>query len=114
MNTFHYNIIIVALVIFLLFMVYVLLLLYSNKKNNAYPPFMSQCPDYWIYDSINKNCTPNSESKNVGTLKTIKDKTVSLGNIVGNASLSTMRCAKKLWANINGIEWSGVSNYNGC
>lgn len=113
MNRFHYNIIIVALVIFSLFMVYVLLLLYSNKKNNPYPPFMSQCPDYWIYDSSSKTCTPNKESKNVGTLKTT-DKIVSLGNIVVNASLSTVRCAKKLWANVNGIEWSGVSNYNGC
>lgn len=39
----------------------------------------------------------------------------SWNTIYGNAYVGkTVRCAKRQWANENGIVWDGITNYNGC
>ena len=108
MNTFHYNIIKVAVGTFVIFILVCILTLYSNNKNTTFPPFISQCPDYWQYNSIDKTC--NSPDSNVNTNGNVKSFDIK---ILENATISSIKCKKKIWANSNGIEWSGISNYNG-
>ena len=94
---------IVGLFLLILCLVGIGLLMQKQSINSRYPLQSNTCPDLWTLSSDSKNC-------NVGN--------TNVGNIsVSSISLSNMgytTCDKKRWAKTNGIEWDGVSNYNGC
>jgi hypothetical protein len=108
MNTFHYNIIKVAVGVFIIFILICALTLYSINQNHTFPPFISQCPDYWTYNSNEKKCYPP-----VSKINTNDQQSFDV-NILGNATISSVKCKKHEWAVSNNIEWSGISNYKGC
>jgi hypothetical protein len=126
-----YIIVISVLIVFLIIVLsyYGIVLQKKVKESKGYPPQPpSDCPDYWTLN-VDKTCAiPTSSSKNTGSIygndNQIKLNTNSTygynnGNIDFNnkawsAGGTNAVCNKKKWANVNGIVWDGVTNYNGC
>jgi hypothetical protein len=143
-SNFYYIVVIIAIIIFILLLTYIGILMNKKSNNKQeFPPTQNSCPDYWNVDSSNpKMCIiPASGGKNVGdsysyTNNVTKLKGTGRANTYGlttkangtltdpvnvdfsNSSWSTTgvsaTCAKKRWADIHGIIWDGVSNYNKC
>ena len=104
------------------------------QTTNLYPPTQNACPDYWEIDSSDPtHCRPVGDTNRGSIVRTTAaDGTATLsspvmGNVLtsGNtwvdtakvgttySSLSTV-CSKKRWADLQGVVWDGVTNYNGC
>ena len=112
MDTFRYNIIKIAVGTFTFFMCFCLYVFYVNSKTQNFPPYVSQCPDYWKYDSNAKKCY--ADGLNLGNDTKVKEINLTSYNFnkLNKNSLSSFKCFKKEWANRNNIQWSGISNYN--
>lgn len=108
------------------------------QTTNLYPPTQNACPDYWEIDSSDPtHCRPVGDTNRGSIVITASGGTITVssptaGNVfttptatnrntwvdtskVGTtySSLSTV-CSKKRWADLQGIVWDGVTNYNGC
>lgn len=71
----------------------------------------------WAYDSAFSGTAPNNRLK----VERIANKSyVRLNGTDADAAFQklypgrSVRCAKKRWAELNGITWDGISNYNAC
>lgn len=102
----------IVLIVFLLILVVALILIgiKMNKKiNNNWPPYVANCPDYWLdLGGDGSQCFNNKElgSCNIPiseTDKNTKDFTVSA--YTGSDGL----CKKKKWANACGVAWDGIN-----
>ena len=127
-----YIIVISILIIFLIIVLsyYGIVLQKRVKEIKVYPPQPpSICPDYWTLNPDGKCKIPDSSSKNAGAiygnnnevnLNTNNTYGYTDGGIIdfnnnGWSSGGTNAvCNKKKWANVNGIVWDGVTNFNGC
>jgi hypothetical protein len=143
-SNFYYMVVIIAIIIFILLLTYIGLLMSKKSNNSQeFPPTQNSCPDYWNVDSSNpKICmVPSSGGKNTGDAYSYTNNVTNFvgtgrGNTYGltttinasktdavkvdfsNSSWATTgvseTCAKKRWADVHGIIWDGVSNYNKC
>jgi hypothetical protein len=129
----------IAVVLLIIILTYIGLTL-KNKNGNkvTFPPVESKCPDYWEYTG-NACVVPEKDAINTGSvydangvllLNTVSTFGLTTGNsISGTTSYSnyidfnnaawnslglTSVCQKQKWASMYGIQWDGVSNYNGC
>ena len=101
----------------------------DDDKSVTFPPVETQCPDYW--EAIQETEPANTDTGDAAYTY-VKCKPVSDVN-TGNRQASGEHaytsdavdfyskktkyktiCDKKNWANLNGISWDGVSNYNKC
>ena len=98
-----------------------IIMLFTKNNNQVYPPTSSKCPDYWTLGSDGVTCT--SSGINNGTITATGGPVTSVNNNVIKLNLSdssftqrgmTQTCGQKRWANLNKVEWDGVSNYNKC
>ena len=137
-SNFYYMVVIIAIIILILLLTYIGLLM-KKKSNNRqeFPPVQNSCPDYWGVDSSNpKKCiVPASGGKNTGDIyingstNTLSasgsGRRTSYGLADDKSSIDfshskwaktgvSSTCAKKRWANVHGILWDGVANYNRC
>jgi hypothetical protein len=138
MEWFYFIVIVVAIILLIIMLAYIGTRMVSNKKtgqgSSVFPPVKNNCPDLWKSKAVGNTvyCTiPASTESNVGDLytngkkdsvnfnigtilNTGEDKAVAFS--VDNANTSGMSgdCAKKKWANMHGISWDGISNYNQC
>jgi len=135
---FYSIVVIIAIIILISVLTYIGILI-SKKSNNDrdFPPIQNSCPDYWSVDSKNPNICiiPKAGIKNTGDIydgarvNTLSSNTSGASKTFGlNAENTTIdfsnggwsttgvtaTCAKKRWANIHGILWDGVANYNKC
>lgn len=143
-SNFYYIVVIIAIIILILLLTYIGLLMKKKSNNRQeFPPVQNSCPDYWGVDSSNpKKCiVPANGGKNTGdaytyTNNVTKLKATGRGKTHGlettlngtntdpvsidfsNSSWAktgvSETCAKKHWANVHGILWDGVANYNRC
>lgn len=98
-----YNItLFIALAILIICLIGIGILMQYQNAGMKFPVHPNICPDLWNISSDNTICTPHDQSVNVGIL-TDKKYTPS-SNI----------CTNYQWTKQNGINWDGVSNYNGC
>ena len=135
MDSFYTIVLSVAIIILIALLTYVGIQI-TDKKNSLshYPNSSRECPDYWQVGSDGKSCIiPNSKAKNVGSI--YNENGTLLLNSPGQSTtkgLSSDRsainfsdsswtsggegvtCGVKTWANKYGIEFDGISNYNGC
>ena len=76
----------------------------DEDETTTFPPVETQCPDYWEANDEGKCVVPQTINKGglvAGTAMNLKEDYKTI-------------CDKKNWANLNGISWDGVSNYNKC
>jgi hypothetical protein len=119
METFHLVVLSVAIVLLILVLVFIGILMSKGETNLAYPPSYGTCPDYWTIATDGSKCiVPTYQSSlNLGSMY---DQTQQLTASVSSAPGYsydpgwTGICSKKSWANMLGIVWDGVSNYNEC
>tara|TARA_B110000858_G_scaffold168013_1_gene196267 strand:+ start:501 stop:803 length:303 start_codon:yes stop_codon:yes gene_type:complete len=93
--TFQRNVLTIAIVLFVLLLLFIASMMNNAKNNQAYPPELSDCPDYW-------------QALNDGTCQNVND----LGNSTVPIQDFSKKSAKERcnWSKINGIEWDGISN----
>lgn len=123
MNSFNMIVLTVAVVFLILILTAVgIIMLYTKNNNQVYPPTSSTCPDYWKLGADRVTCT--SSGINEGTLSTTGG---GMLKTAGGPPMkfestdtsflklgTTQTCGQKRWANMNKVEWDGVSNYNKC
>lgn len=129
----------IAIILLILVLTYVGIIMQNAKHTGkvVFPPVESKCPDYWEYTG-NSCVVPVSGSMNTGSIYN-GNNTLLINNgntfgfttgnsITGNSisayvdfndkSWSSLGlsgvCQKQKWANMYGIQWDGVSNYNSC
>jgi hypothetical protein len=132
MDFFYISVIFVAIVLLIIVLTFIGIQMKSNTgTNQAFPPSMSDCPDYWQMDMYGNCMIPSRGAKNSGTLydstnnlKADSSNTAGFGkrgsdkyinfNASGWVGNSSAICTKRQWTSNNGIFWDGVTNYNKC
>lgn len=126
-----YIIVLSILTIFLIIVLsyYGIVLQKRVKDNITFPPQPpSVCPDYWTLNSDGSCKIPDSGSKNTGSIYGANNQvnlntnstygyingTVDFNNNGWSSGGTNAVCNKKKWANVNGIVWDGITNFNGC
>lgn len=141
MPSFYLIAVIVAVIFLIICLTVVGILMKYQNAGQTFPPAAQSCPDGWKIDLCG-NCGVNvTNSLNKGRLGAItgvdlssnspyfnsytfpstyanpgQNRTNLVGDISINFSLPNATwtiCQQKNWANRYGIEWDGVSNYNG-
>ena len=98
-----YNIaLFIALVILIVCLIGIGILMQYQNAGMKFPVHPNICPDLWNINSDNTICTPHDQRVNVGP-----------SNLT-SYTLTNNICTNHQWAKKNGINWDGVSNYNGC
>jgi hypothetical protein len=92
----------VASVLLILTLAFIGYLLYQAKSNTAYPPEISECPDYWKVTGL-LQCE-NVQNLGNGTCEKMKD--FSSVEWQGQSGMKK----KKEWANMCGVVWDGITN----
>ena len=138
MDPFYSYVAIGTLVLLIAILVVIGVMMSKMKSADVYPPMQNACPDYWDVSGNTGYCGfPASGGKNRGTvtadsadankisatqawapkLGLTDGKWLKLGDSANwskvYSGLSEI-CAKKRWAENNGIVWDGITNYNAC
>lgn len=95
----------VLLVIILFIMGYLM-----NKKTSdmKWPPYVANCPDYWLDLSSNGSRCYNQHSLGTCAIPTATDKnTVDFTASIYTGSEG--KCNKKKWATNCGVTWDGIT-----
>ena len=138
MPSFYLIAVIIAVVLLILCLTGVGILMKYQNAGQVFPPAAQVCPDGWTIDvstcGVKIGTTPNN-----GRLGSIKYSDLSanspyqlnsyslpanylISSTIGDADISVnftlpakiwTTCQQKNWANKYGIEWDGISNYNG-
>jgi hypothetical protein len=128
MDKFYTYVVIVAFVILVLALIGLGVILQNQDKGEVFPPIQSKCPDGWMTTA--SGCYIDS-SKNIGTfiktnLTAADQKYLLSSNGAGAIKTAVgasyelvfkpeaLPCDKRKWANMHGILWDGISNYNQC
>jgi len=126
MDVFYIIVSVTALVTLIVFLTFIGIKMTHNKTataDNPYPPTKSSCPDYWTM--YNGRClVPSYGTRNTGSITQSsvnlipgyrsQDNTVDFNDPKWTSIGGTAICNQKKFANMSGIVWDGVSNYNGC
>jgi len=134
MDYFYIIVLTIAVVLLILILTYVGLLMKSTTSSQtSFPPTVNSCPDYWTSGIDLSSCAiPATGSKNIGSIYGTNGRLVlttapsdtpgyksNNNDIVFSSELwsvggSNTICKQKTWANKYGIQWDGISNFNGC
>jgi hypothetical protein len=116
-NNFQKIVLMIAIVMFILVMIFVGSVLYQNKFSGAFPPIVSECPDYWI-DKQMSLTDPDADSDQVKTSQSCFN-TKNLGNTSCSKTMdftgnfwqgSDGACNKYKWAKGCDLTWDGITN----
>lgn len=108
MNYFQKIILIIAIVILIISLILIGFSI-DSTKNNAWPPIVPNCPDYWIVDGSGNN-TKCINVKDLGTCQPFAgDKHLIMNFNEAPYSGSEGTCAKYTWANNCNLAWDGIN-----
>ena len=106
----------VAIIVFILLLIFIGSVLYQNKYGSAFPPIVSNCPDYWL--DMEEDTGTNQDGDNSKT----KVKCFNAKNL-GNKSCQKVMdfssdmwsgsdgaCRKYKWAKACDLTWDGITN----
>ena len=81
--------------------------MYKQRSSFAYPPIISDCPDYWEIDGT--MCKKPVDNTGLST-NTSWPTNVNFGTPIykGNNGL----CEKQKWAKVYNVTWDGITNNN--
>jgi hypothetical protein len=133
MDYFYFTISIIAIVLLIIILTFFGLMMQKRNKGAPFPPIANPCPDYW---KVNENgtCSPTikSDKDGVKTYFNTGSLSIPLTKSADSAPYATESntfdpqdvkwaskgksavCAQRDFALQNGIQWDGVSSYNGC
>ena len=134
METFHLVVLSVATVLLIVVLIFIGVLMNKGDRDLAYPPSYGTCPDYWTLSKDGTKCIIPSfkNDLNVGTMydkhtEQLTQYVIDSPGFSHDVSNNMVRnyidfnddkwtgiCSKKDWANMLGVVWDGVSNYNEC
>ena len=131
MDAFYLIISTISILFLILILSFFGMLMRTHNKGAPFPPNASTCPDYWnVNEDGTCSATIKSEKNNVKTYFNIGSlympftkqdsapyatgTTFDPQDIKWSSTGKSVLCAQRDWANQNGIEWSGISNYNNC
>jgi hypothetical protein len=106
---------IIAFVILIICLIGIGILMQYQNAGMKFPLHPNQCPDLWTLDPTNNKCV--SSTQNIGTLATNSngfDKDNNNNYKIDPLTSAQATCDKHKLARSKGINWDGVSNYNGC
>ena len=139
MDAFQKTVLGVALIILIIMLIIIGMLITKARESTVYPPGALNCPDYWV-ESTNAAgdilCQADMSNRtNVGDLQLNSELDPKPDNatlnfsedgwdVTGNGNLTyessvdfpgySITCKRRKWANTYGVQWDGISNYNGC
>ena len=107
------------------------MLITKARESTVYPPGALNCPDYWVESTnaagdilcmadMSNRTNVGDLSGNDATLNFSEDGWDVSGGVLdyGSDDLSfpgySITCKRRKWANTYGVQWDGISNYNGC
>ena len=107
------------------------MLITKARESTVYPPGALNCPDYWVESTnaagdilcmadMSNRTNVGDLSGNDATLNFSEDGWDVSGGFLdyGSDDLSfpgySITCKRRKWANTYGVQWDGISNYNGC
>jgi hypothetical protein len=95
----------IALVIVL----FIILIVIRQKSSNVkWPPYVSNCPDYWL--DLSSNGSQCLNIKKLGTCNIpTKDNNSLMDFTTGTFTSSGGQCNKQKWANTCGVTWDGIT-----
>jgi hypothetical protein len=109
----------VAIVVFIITLIFIATILYNNKYEIAFPPTISQCPDYWKNQQSPPGPGGNSTGASTDTNTQVCVNVKNLGNISCDKTKdfsgsfwqgSTGECNKYKWAKTCDLTWDGITN----
>jgi len=111
----NYNsiVLLVASILLILGLIIIGISIAKSVENSAYPPVISDCPDYWdvSYNSAKqKICIKNSinTSPNISDASCVSYPTALYS--VNGSSIDDIICEKSKWAKKCNVQWDGISN----
>ena len=112
LGNFNRTVLLIASVLLILGLIIIGFLIVKSVQDSAYPPVISDCPDYWNvkYDSVtqNKKCVNNSINPGLDSDE-CRNYPVSLFSVNGSSDADII-CAKNKWAKRCNIHWDGITN----
>jgi hypothetical protein len=106
----------IAIIIFILLMIFIASVLHNNKYGIAFPPTISDCPDYWLYnqesedlEERNDGSQTNQRCYNIQNLgESSCSKTMDFTGDFWKGS--TGLCNKYKWAKSCDLTWDGITS----
>ena len=131
MDAFQKTVLGVALIILIIMLIIIGMLITKARESTVYPPGALNCPDYWVESTnaagdilcmadMSNRTNVGDLSGNDATLNFSEDGWDVSGGVLyyGSDDLSfpgySITCKRRKWANTYGVQWDGISNYNGC
>lgn len=100
----------IAILMFCLIIIY--FTLKYRKHKYVYPPYISKCPDYYIFDQETEKCIDKNnffyDKKNTCYSENFNGPRYTFSGISEDNNL----CKKKEWANNCSLKWDGITNNN--
>lgn len=93
--------IVLGIAIILLIAAYIMIFFTLVNNDDQWPPAISNCPDYWVYDKTNDYCTSNNMNNG-------PDNNISIYPSLKKIS-QLSKCEKYNWATTNQISWDGLT-----
>ena len=121
---------IIAIVILIIFLTITGVVLNGSKQKIIFPPYISMCPDYYVYNESSDKCQGPSDIISTTSTINIDGTDFSCNNFrIYNKKIDTDTgeitdelfnapgmgpnsgiCAKKKWANGCNVHWDGITN----
>lgn len=101
MNSFQKMVVIVLVVVLLIVCLVTFFVVHYAESNAAWPPIVSNCPDYWEQDDQTNLCI---NKKHLGTCQ--QD---SMDFNVAPFNSSDGDCSKYNWATKCNVSWDGIT-----
>lgn len=103
-------VLIIAIVILIVSLVFIGMQIKKSKSKQAWPPIVSQCPDYWVIETANgpnKGKCKTTEQTPASACNTTSGIDFTIGDYAGAGSA----CKKKEWANkcVAPVAWEGIT-----
>ena len=107
MNSFQNIVLGISIFLLILCLIIIAYGLYSKTYQQAFPPVVADCPDYWL-DKSNGDSSNCENIKSLGTMTNVckGPMNFSTEKWLGSAGLDR----KQAWAKMCQLQWDGVTN----
>ena len=129
MDQFYLIISVIAIILLILLLTVIGIMMKNQNVSGNYPPYQSQCPDYWM-PNTDGTCSPNPNINKMSDINTYNPNSVAEIALKKNISVTVVGsgnsaqykfdftkndiCANKEWATRHNVEWDGVTSATYC
>ena len=111
LGNFNRTVLLVACVLLIIGLVIIGLFSVKSIQDSAYPPIISDCPDYWnvTYNRAGEIICRNNQINDGYATTQCRNYPTSKFNVSGT-SANDIICEKSKWAKDCNIHWDGITN----